>query len=235
MTPVHGTSEVDTAAVASLIANSTRAGMLDLLFDRGEHSIGALAKKVSVSPSAASGHLRRLVVGGLVLVERHGRERRVRLAGPDVAHALEALSSIAPPREPTTLRTSERTRMLRAARTCYDHLAGALAVALTDGLCERGLLCRPDLSLTSAGATALGGFGIDIGRLERGSRPLTRACMDWSERRHHLAGALGAALCSELLSRRWIDRLPEPRAVRLTPAGRQGLYETLGLSAAWAG
>jgi DNA-binding transcriptional ArsR family regulator len=223
------TGEVDTASVAALIGHPTRARMLDVLFDGGEHPAGALARSAGVAPSTASAHVARLAAGGLVAVERRGRERRVRLAGPEVAHALEALSVLARTGPQRGLRAAERTRVLRAARTCYDHLAGTLGVALTDALCARGLLRRADLSLTAAGARELAGFGLDLDVLEHGSRPLTRACLDWSERRHHLAGALGAALCTELLGRAWIERLPERRAVRVTPAGARGLAEAFGL------
>jgi DNA-binding transcriptional ArsR family regulator len=223
------TGEADTAQVAALIADPTRARMLDALFDGGEHAAGALARAAGVAPSTASAHVSRLEAGGLVVVERRGRERRVRLAGSEVAHALEALSTLARARPERSLRAADRGRALRAARTCYDHLAGALGVALTEALCRRGVLRSSDLALTESGATELEAFGIDLDPLGRGARPLTRACMDWSERRHHVAGALGAALCVELFTRGWIERLPEPRAVRVTPAGAQGLAATFGL------
>lgn len=221
--------DVDVAAVAQLIANPARAAMLDALFDGGEQPSGALAAAAGVAPSTASEHLARLARAGLVAVETRGRERRVRLAGPEVSDALEALSAIAPQRPARTLRGSDRIRALRAARTCYDHLAGALGVAVTDALCGRRLLHRDDLSLTARGNRELREFGLDAENLRRGSRPLTRACLDWSERRHHLAGALGAALCDEILRRGWVERLPERRALRLTPAGASGLADAFGV------
>jgi DNA-binding transcriptional ArsR family regulator len=224
-------SDVDTAAVAALVANRARCAMLDALFDGRERTAGALAKVARIAPSTASGHLRMLADGGLVILEARGRNQYVRLASAQVAYALEALSTIAPTAPSTTLRTSDRARALRRARTCYDHLAGALGVALTDALCEAGILTADELHVTELGARRLRQFGIDIPQLRAARRPLTRVCLDWSEKRHHLGGALGAALCSELLSRRWIARLPEPRIVRVTPAGRDSLAETFGLPA----
>ena len=222
-------SDVDTAAVAALIANRARCAMLDALFDGGERTAGSLAKVARVAPSTASGHLRMLADGGLVTLEHRGRHQYVRLAGAEVAHALEALSTIAPTIASTSLRASDRALALRRARTCYDHLAGALAVALTEALGAEGILTPGELQLTSHGARRLQEFGIDIAQLRRASRPLTRVCLDWSEKRPHLAGALGAALCDELIARGWIARMPEPRIVRLTAAGRRGLAQTFNL------
>jgi DNA-binding transcriptional ArsR family regulator len=222
-------SDVDTAAVAALVANRARCAMLDALFDGGERTAGALAKVARIAPSTASGHLRMLADGGLVALETRGRHQYARLAGPEVAQALEALSTIAPTTAATGLRASERALALRRARTCYDHLAGALGVAVTDALCAQGVLTLDDLQLTPRGARRLEQFGLDVAQLRTAGRPLTRACLDWSERRPHLAGALGASLCQELIARRWIVRMPEPRIVRLTAAGRTGLADAFGL------
>jgi DNA-binding transcriptional ArsR family regulator len=222
-------SDVDTAAVAALIASRARCAMLDALFDGGERTAGSLAHVARIAPSTASGHLRMLADGGLVVLEDRGRQRYVRLAGPEVAHALEALSTIAPTIASNSLRASDRALALRRARTCYDHLAGALGVALTDALCAEDILTAGDLQLTPHGARRLQQFGIDIAQLQRAGRPMTRVCLDWSEKRAHLAGALGASLCQELIALGWIIRTPEPRIVRLTPAGRRGLAQTFNL------
>ena len=221
---------MDTAAAAALIANRARCAMLDALFDGGERTAGSLAKVARIAPSTASGHLRMLADGGLVVLEQRGRHQFVRLAGPDVAHALEALSTIAPTIPSQTLRASDRARALRHARTCYDHLAGALGVALADGLCAAGILAAGELALTDRGAGAMEQFGIDVGELRAGRRPLTRSCLDWSEKRPHLAGALGAALCRQLIERGWVTRMAEPRIVRLTADGAKGLAGTFGFS-----
>ena len=223
-------SDVDTAAVAALIANRARCAILDALFDGGERSAGSLARVAGVAKSTASGHLSMLARGGLITVEQRGRHQFVRLASPEVAHALEALSTIAPTIPSNNLRASTRAQALRHARTCYDHLAGALAVALTDALQSAGILSGHELAVTDRGVTELRRFGIDVAYLRTRQRPLTRSCLDWSEQRPHLAGAVGAALCQQLLDRGWIKRMPEPRIVRLTPAGQDGLARTVGLS-----
>lgn len=220
---------MDTAAAAALIANRARCAMLDALFDGGERTAGTLARVAGIAPSTASGHLKMLADGGLIVLTQRGRHQFARLASPEVAHALEALSTIAPTIPSQTLRTSSRARALRHARTCYDHLAGALGVALTDAMRAGDILTGSELALTQYGAARLQRFGIDLPSLQARRRPLTRACLDWSERRAHLAGALGAALCQELIDREWITRMPEPRIVRLTPAGHRGLAHTFGL------
>lgn len=223
-------SDVDSAAVAALIANRARCAMLDALFDGGERSAGSLARVAGVAASTASGHLHMLAAGGLISIEQRGRHQFARLASPEVAHALEALSTIAPTIPTQSLRASSRAQALRHARTCYDHLAGALAVALADALCAAGILTAIELTITSEGAPQLERFGIDVSGLRTRQRPLTRPCLDWSEKRPHLAGALGAALFQQLLERHWIRRMPDPRIVRLTPAGRDGLARTFGLT-----
>src|SRR4051794_25620020 len=167
-------SDVDTAAVAALIANRARCAMLDALFDGGERTAGSLAEVARIARSTASGHLRMLAEGGLVVLESRGRHQYVRLAGPQVAHALEALSTIAPTTASTGLRASDRALALRRARTCYDHLAGALGVALTDALCAEGILTAGELQLTPHGAHRLERFGIDVARLRRRPPPDAR-------------------------------------------------------------
>lgn len=216
------------AAVAALIGDPARSAMLHALCDaRQALPAGELAACARVSPATASGHLARLLEGNLVAVEPNGRHRYYRLANAQVAAALEALALIAPPAPVRNLSHAAETTRVREARTCYDHLAGRLGVALTDGLCARGLLARDDLALTAAGECWFAQLGIEVDALRRGRRPLTRACLDWSERRHHLSGALGAAFAAQLLDRRWVVRRPEPRAVELTPAGRASLADLL--------
>lgn len=143
---------------------------------------------------------------------------------------LEALSTIAPTIASDTLRASARARALRHARTCYDHLAGAVGVALADALCADGILAAGDLSLTDPGVARMQQFGIDVAHLDSASRPLTRSCLDLSEKRPHLAGALGAALCQQLIEQGWISRMAEPRIVRLSTEGATGLAQTFGLA-----
>lgn len=223
-------AEPDLAAVAGLIANRARAEMLNALFDGDTHSAGSLAALAGVAPSTASGHLDELVAGGLVVEERRGRQRHLRLAGPDVAHALEALSVIAPPVEP--LPVGSKIAQLRAARTCYDHLAGTLGVALVEALVVRGVvdLSGAEYQLTAAGNRELLGLGVDVDGARASRRAFARACLDWSERRPHLGGALGAALARRLFELGWLSRVEGVRTVAVTPAGRRELQARFGLS-----
>jgi len=229
--------DADLAAVAALIADPSRAAMLDALTAGEAMTAGELARRAGVAPSTATEHLARLERGGLVRSERSGRSRHVRLAGPDVARALEALAAIAPLKRPAGLKAWQHGEALRAARSCYDHLAGVAGVALADALVARGLVEPADRSfaITPAGAEELGAFGLDVPAIHAARRATARACLDWSERRPHVAGALGAALLEELLRRRWLRRRPDVRALTLTPAGADGLASELGVSLATIG
>jgi DNA-binding transcriptional ArsR family regulator len=217
--------------VAALLADPTRAGMLLVLSDGRALPAGELARRMRVVPSTASEHLVRLVRQGLLQVERCGRHRYYRLADPALARALEALAVVAPPAVPRSLRESDEVMALRYARTCYDHLAGALGVAVTEGLVQRGLLNVIDdgYSVTPRGSRRLDELGLDVAQARRRRRLFAPHCLDWSERRHHLAGALGAALADRLFALDWIARDPAGRAVRVTQEGRQGLHNWLGV------
>jgi DNA-binding transcriptional ArsR family regulator len=242
--------DVDFAAVGALIGDPGRARVLQALADGRELAASVLADEAGVSPSTASVHLRKLADGGLVAAERRGRHHYFRLAGPDVARALEAVARIAPPAPVRSLRAGTKAQAVRAARTCYDHLAGRLGVALMSGLIAEGVLTggdghhdrrrarsdRPsaagrdlDYRLTDDGASRLRDLGVDVDGALAGPRAPIRYCVDWSEQDHHLAGALGAALAHRAFALRWIERLPRTRAVRLTAAGRDGLAERLGV------
>lgn len=224
-------ADADLAAVAGLIGDPVRAGMLLSLLGGPPLRAGDLAHRSRVSPSLASMHLRRLLEGGLVQVEREGRERRYRLAGPGVARAVEGLLRVAPRQQVRSLRESQRGEALRAGRTCYDHLAGRLGVALTDAMGAQRLLRRVDGSyrLTRAGRARLQELGVDVAGAEARRRAFARQCLDWTERKPHLAGALGAVLADRLFELRWLERCEGTRAVRLTPAGERRLGEELEL------
>ena len=226
--------EADLAAVAALIADPSRAAMLDALIGGEPMTAGSLARIAGVAPSTASGHLARLERGGLVVSERRGRARQVRLAGPGVARALEALAAVAPLKRPSGLKAWQHGEALRAARSCYDHLAGVAGVALADALVARGVLLEADgaFAITPAGDRALADFGVDVEGVRAARRATARACLDWSERRPHVAGALGAALLDQLLRRRWLRRRPDGRALTLTPAGRAGFASAFGVELA---
>jgi DNA-binding transcriptional ArsR family regulator len=221
------TSRANVAAVASLVAEPTRAAILDALMAGGLLRAGELARRAGVAPSTASEHLSRLLDGRLVICEAHGRERRYGLASHSVAEALEALARIAPPQQAHSLRSSDRASALRHARTCYDHLAGAVGVALTEGLLAQKLLVAGEgsFTLTARGEHRLRLLGVDVEGARAQRRSFARACLDWSERRAHLAGALGAAVADTLLSDEWVLRRPGGRALVVTAHGEASLRE----------
>jgi DNA-binding transcriptional ArsR family regulator len=225
--------QVDLAAGASAIADPARAAMLDALLDGEPRAAGALAREAGIAASTASHHLGRLLDAGLIVVEPDGRRRAYRLARPEVARALEALALISPPRTPTTLRRHTRAQAERAARTCYDHLAGVLGVAVCDALIAAGAIA-PDgeraYALGPGADEAFGALGVELP--PRGRRVYARPCVDWSERRPHLAGALGAAVAGTLLSRGWVTRVRGTRALLVTDEGREGLRGALALELA---
>lgn len=190
-------------------------------------SAGELAKAANISAPSASMHLAQLLQGNLVSVDRQGRHRYYRIASPEVAYAMEALGCIALPPHQTPARNHDP---IRYARTCYDHLAGFLAVKLTGALEEREWLTRTqqnDFEVSSAGEKFFEDWQIDIKQLRTGRRVLARRCLDWTERRDHVAGALGEAICQRFLTTRWIVRERNSRAVHLTPLGRRHLEPLL--------
>jgi DNA-binding transcriptional ArsR family regulator len=225
-------AEPDIAALGALLADDARSSMLLALLGGDALSAGELARVARVSPSGATAHLRRLREGGLVVDEVAGRNRFFQLASAELADALEALALVAPPRRRDNLAAAESARALKRARTCYDHLAGELGVALTESLVARALLECGDESyaVTPAGGHWLRRLGIDVLELERQRRSFARVCLDWSERRPHLAGSLGAALAAAFFARGWARRLPRGRAIAVTPAGAAWLEGELGLS-----
>ncbi len=214
------------AEIASLMGDVGRANMLVALMDGRALTAGELSRHAGVMPQTASGHLAKLADLRLVIMERQGRHRYYRLASTDVAGAIEALMALAGA-SPTRHRpVSPRDEALRAARTCYDHLAGRLGVALAERLQARGHLVMSDggCAVTDNGRTFFHAFEID---LDSGStRPLCRTCLDWSERRPHIAGRLGAALLERALALGWIKRQADGRAVTVTQAGRSGFAQS---------
>jgi DNA-binding transcriptional ArsR family regulator len=219
------------AGTAGLLADGTRAAFCLALLDGRAWTATELARHAGVAAPTATGHLNQLVAGGLLAEERQGRHRYVRLAGPEVAALIEDLSALAPPRPAPrkTLSVVTRDRALARARTCYDHLAGALGVAVTDAMADRGLLSQ-GAALTDDGIDWFAALGVPLPPGSR--RPLVRLCLDWTERRPHLAGVAGAALCGHALSSGWVTRIGTGRAVAVTDAGRAALLALLGLTPA---
>jgi DNA-binding transcriptional ArsR family regulator len=221
--------DVDIPRIAELIGVRARAEMLSALHQGRPLPAGELARRAGIAASTASAHLARLVAAGLVSVDRRGRHRFYALASAEVAGAWEALSLIAPLHPARSLRAAATGRALAEARTCYDHLAGRLGVAVTDALLAAGALVEQDGAFVLGRTTdALSTLGVDV-TADRGRRPLVLRCLDWSERRPHLAGSLGAAIAGQAFARGWIERLPASRAVRLTAPGRAFLAEALGV------
>jgi DNA-binding transcriptional ArsR family regulator len=226
------------AEVAALLGDPARAAMLTALMDGRALTATELACVAGITPQTASTHLARLTSADFVRVERQGRHRYHRLAGADIARTLEGLMQLSlkqnPPVRP--LRTGPRDERMRAARTCYDHLAGRLGVAIADTLIARDAVeFDEDAGLiTETGADFLKGIGIalDTGDAARRScrRAICKPCLDWSERRPHLAGRLGAAICSHAFEHHWVRRLDGTRALELMPKGRQALRELFGIS-----
>ncbi|MDG4839391.1 winged helix-turn-helix domain-containing protein [Micromonospora sp. WMMD967] len=219
------------AELAALLADGTRAGICVALLDGRAWTAGELARRAGVAPSTASDHLTRLVRGGLLVEERQGRHRYLRLAGPSVAELIERLAGHAPaPPAPTgSLRAASAGAALTYARTCYDHLAGRLGVLMYDALVADGRLDRSSgLALTAHGWAWATDLGVPVPALSTGRRPVVRDCLDWTERRPHLAGALGAALRRRFADLGWITQ-GTGRAVRLTPTGRTALAATLSV------
>ncbi len=220
------------AAVAELIGEPARAAMLIALVDGRALPAGELARSAGISAQSASGHLGKLVLGGLLSVSSSGRHRYYRLAAPEVAHALEALGAISTARGVGVPR-SPRPEPLHEARLCYDHLAGRVGVEITAALERAGALeasGERDFVLGPRGEDAFGGIGLDLAALRGARRAFARRCLDWTERRPHLAGALGAALCARLLELEWLARTPKSRALRITHRGARGLAERFGVS-----
>jgi DNA-binding transcriptional ArsR family regulator len=226
--------DADLASVAALMADRHRAQMLLTLLGGTPQSGSALAEAAGISRSLASAHLKKLVSGGLVRAQRSGRQQLYSIASEPVADALEILILLAPATKARSLGDASRARSLRWARMCYDHLAGAVGVSVTEALIGRGLIGERDggYVLAPGGAAEFSRLGIQVDRLEQRTRPLLRPCLDWSERRYHLAGSLGAALTRSMLEHRWITTREASRIVTVTETGEASLRDWPGVDLA---
>jgi DNA-binding transcriptional ArsR family regulator len=220
----------DIASVAALIADPSRLAMLEALLGGRPLGAGELARRAGIGASTTSFHLARLVAGRLVVRRRRGRAVELALASRAVAAALEALARLAPARPPLTVEGRRVAAELRALRSCYDHLAGRVGVAITDGLVACGVLraTASGLTLGRDAAARLVAIGLPLDLGAAGRRPLVRACLDWSERRPHLAGALGERLAERLWSERLLSPVRGSRALRLTRRGEEWLRGFVG-------
>lgn len=221
------------AEIATAAGDPARAGMLNALMDGRALTAAELARVAGITAQTASGHLARLTVAGLLTVKQQGRHRYHRLASPAVARMLESIMEVAADAQPRRKAfVGPRDAAMRAGRTCYDHLAGTLGVAIADAMVTRGHIeLASDAGIvTETGIALLQRIGIDLetpGR--RTSRLLCRPCLDWSERRPHLAGVVGAALCTHCLDAGWIRRVEGTRAVKVTPKGKRNFREIFGI------
>ena len=237
--------DTDIAQAAALIADSTRAAILRALLPDRPLAAGELARLAGVSAATASFHLAKLHEGNMIEVARQGRHRYYRLVGHEVAAALEALGLISPALPVRSLRQSREAAALAEARTCYDHLAGRAGVELLEALIRHGLLTKSlsrtgsgdsgiatRFEVTGAGAKTFASFGIKMTEIRRSRRNFAGECIDWTQRRGHLNGALAAAITARLFELGWIERGPRRRSVRITAPGAEGLAFTFGFDVA---
>lgn len=213
----------DISHIASLVGEPARANMLTALVGGTALTASELALEAGVTLQTASSHLSKLTAGGLLRLSVQGRHRYFALAGPQIAAMLESIMGVAATVGPQRVRPGPRDKAMRAARVCYDHLAGDMAVAMLDGLLAGRILVLEDhtLRLGRDAATFFAERGIDLAALSVLRRPVCRSCLDWSVRRSHLAGSLGAAILDRILSQKWARREPGGRAIAFSPQGRQ--------------
>lgn len=220
--------------IAALIGDTARARMLWALIDGSTRPAGELAFAANVSAQSASAHLAKLVDGGLLQAQAHGRHRYFRIAGAEVAGAVEALAALGaatpPRRAPARLPGRDTPAGFLRARTCYGHLAGEMAVGLVEAMVKaRWLIAeQTDFRVTCLGEEKLGALGVDVGEARRQRRAFARACVDLTQRRPHLGGALGDALLELCVARGWVQRQRRSRVVSITPRGDEAFRRLVG-------
>lgn len=221
-------NDPDIASVAALIGEPARARMLTALMSGKALTATELAHEAGITVQTASAHLGKLADGGLIALRRQGRHKYFSLGGGEVAHVLESLMGLASGQLRT--RTGPKDAAMRRARVCYNHLAGDLSTRLFDSLVARDFIVRraDALELSAAGESLVTEFGIDVAGLRAGRAPLCRACLDWSERKSHLAGSLGRAFLTRFTELGWTRRVRDSRVVQITPPGEQGLRKLTG-------
>jgi DNA-binding transcriptional ArsR family regulator len=226
------TADVRMAEVAALVGDQARANILSALMGGRALTASELVHAAGVSPQTTSGHLGKLADGCLITCVKQGRHRYYRIATPRVAEMLEGIMAVVADAPPHHRPSSKLDDAMRTARTCYDHFAGKLGVGLTDALCAHGYvaLSGEGGEVTDSGVAFLEKFGVDLGAARSRRRIFCRPCLDWTERRPHLGGSVGAALAQRCFDLDWLKRMRESRALTLTPAGRRGLSQTFGVS-----
>jgi DNA-binding transcriptional ArsR family regulator len=219
----------DIARIGALIGDPARANILSALLSGKALTATELAAEAGITGQTASSHLKKMTEGGLLAQAKQGRHRYFTLAGPEVASVLESIMGLAASKGHLRTRTGPKDPAMRAARVCYDHLAGDMAVRIFDSLQFRSFLTvssdKGGLGLTKSGKDFMLGFGIDLDALTGSRRPLCRACLDWSERRNHLAGSLGAAILTRFQEERWLRREPNSRVIHISPNGELAMQK----------
>jgi DNA-binding transcriptional ArsR family regulator len=219
------------AEIAALVGDPARANILLALMDGRAMTATELARAARVSAPTTSGHLAKLTQAHLLAALRQGRNRFYRIATPRVAAMLEGIMAVAADAPPRYRPRSNADDAMRMARTCYDHFAGRLGVGIADALCQRGHLVLGDDAgeVTDSGMAFLAGLGIDLVKVQRRRRAFCRPCLDWTERRAHLGGSVGAAFAAHCFASGWVKRMKDTRAVAVTPVGHDRLRNLLGL------
>jgi DNA-binding transcriptional ArsR family regulator len=221
------------AEIATLVGDPARATMVSALLDGRALTASELALAARITPQTASAHLGKLTKAGLLSVDRNGRNRHFRLASPKVAEMIEGIVAVALEKRPRFRPLSPQAHAVSAARICYDHLAGRLSVDLTDSLVAREYIVLDDkaAAITTAGVRFFTGFGIALPARSSIRRRFCRLCLDWTERRPHIAGPLGAAITKRFFDLGWMERMKRSHGVIVTPSGRRGLQQTFGVAA----
>lgn len=222
------------AKIGQLVGDPARAAMITALMDGRALTANELAHCANITPQTASSHLAQLTEAEILKVEKQGRHRYHRLASPDIAHMIEGMMDVALLTDKTVhkISTGPRDAAMRAARVCYDHFAGRLGVAVTDALVKKGAIEFDDEAglITPKGTKLFSKLDIDVtSNSKRSKRPICRPCLDWSERRPHVAGKLGAAICTHFLEKSFVRRVNDSRALIVTPKGHQALYDMFGV------
>ncbi|NQD67432.1 winged helix-turn-helix transcriptional regulator [Bacillus haikouensis] len=213
------------ASVAALISEPSRAAILTALLDGRLHPAGSLAYIAGISPQTTSFHLKKMVEADVIKVDKQGRHRYYGLKSHEVASVLETFLTIAPKIEMKSFKQVTRDKAVRYARTCYDHLAGSLGIKITDSLIRSGCIEEHEdtFVLTIQGEELFASLTIDLDAVVKKRRTYIHKCLDWSERRHHISGALGNALLEKFLELKWIRRVPDTRAIKITEVGKKEL------------